>query len=279
MWQLSFSRRIFVLWCTNLPISTAKGPLWSPRTATYLLPHYNARFSGTGKWHRSRMNTTASVFSLLCLCVPPPAGWCSGQRRGSWRRWWRCSWRSRSRTSPGWSPRASCRWCCCRPAAQTRAGSGAAHQGSWGWNSSFHTVLVPALQRDRGHWGSAFPAHARAEPVLLLVWCAGTEHGWGREKITVSWRKARGGQGGLRCNAFVWGNTWNPRQKAIWPNKRQAWKTICPDLPKNAERCSGRSSVILARISRPGGRTEKALDKGAGCGASLSFSLGLFFFF
>lgn len=47
---------------------------------------------------------------------------------------------------------------------------------------------------------------------------------------------------------------------------------------KNAECCSGRSSVILARISRPGGRTEKALDKEAGCGASLGLGLGFFFF-
>lgn len=122
------------------------------------------------------------------------------------------------------------------------------------------------------------PRQHRARAVPGLV-CWPRAQLWGREKTTVSWRKARAGWGGLRCNAFVWGNTWNPRQKAIWPNKHQGWKTICPDLPKNAECCSGRSSVMLARISRPGGRTEKALDKGAGCGASLSFGLGLDFFF
>lgn len=49
------------------------------------------------------------------------------------------------------------------------------------------------------------------------------------------------GSGGLRCNAFVWGNTWNPRQKATWTNKCQAWKIFVLTCQKNIDYCSGRS--------------------------------------
>lgn len=32
---------------------------------------------------------------------------------------------------------------------------------------------------------------------------------------------------------------------------------MCPDLPKNIDCCSGRSSLTLARVSEPGGRAQK----------------------
>lgn len=98
------------------------------------------------------------------------------------------------------------------------------------WNSWFRTVPVTAIpcQNDiYDTWISGFPAYTKAEAqhrYCSNVLAYSMFRREGKKKTECLRGKKVVGQGGLRCNAFVWGNTWNPRQKAIWPNKCQAWK-------------------------------------------------------